>query len=250
MKAILIFSFFIFGLLPDSSARQKPSLVIVHGAWGGSWSFRKTDSILRQQGINVYRANLTGQGERVHLSSKDIDLDTHIKDVVNLILYEDLHHVILVGHSYGGMVITGVADSIPDRIAKLVYLDAFAPNDGDNALTVHGGKVPGQVKSQEFMVPVWVKENQPPPKDVPQSSKTFLQPVRRRNPAALKLPATYILTVDPGRTASADSFYPSSQRAKSRGWKVIEMSADHNPQMTAPGKLAEFISKELEPDPS
>ena len=92
---------------PDSPT--KPTIVIVHGAWGGSWAFRKVESLLREKGFNVVRPQLTGLGERVHLSRPDIGLKTHIDDVVNAILYEDLHDIILVGHSYGGMVITGVA---------------------------------------------------------------------------------------------------------------------------------------------
>src|ERR671924_546558 len=82
------------------NAPARPTIVIVHGAWGGSWAFRKVDSLLREKGDNVYRPQLTGQGERVHLTNPNIDLDTHITDVVNTILFEDLHDVILVGHSY------------------------------------------------------------------------------------------------------------------------------------------------------
>src|SRR5678815_2577012 len=113
----------------------KPTIVIVHGAWGGSWAFRHVEALLREKGFNVYRPQLTGLGERVHLSRPDIGLSTHIEDVVNTILYEDLHGVILMGHSYGGMVITGVADRIPDRIGALVYVDAFVPNDGESVMS-------------------------------------------------------------------------------------------------------------------
>ncbi|PST83613.1 alpha/beta hydrolase [Pedobacter yulinensis] len=245
MKIVLKFLLLLVVPVINSQAQRKPVFVMVHGAWGGNWSFKKTDSLLTRAGVHVYRPSLSGQGERVHLASKDIGLATHIKDVVNTILYEDLHNVVLMGHSYGGMVITGVADSIPDRIAKLIYLDAFAPNDGDNAFTTHGTAAPAQVSGQDFMIPVWVKAGQRPPKDVPQATKTFLEPVRWRNPAALKLPATYILTVDPGKTAAADSFYPSSKRARERGWKVVEMSADHNPQMSAPERLAILLLPEI-----
>ena len=102
------------------------------GAWGGSWAFRKVEALLREKGFNVYRPQLTGLGERVHLSRSDIDLNTHINDVVNTILYEDLHDIILMGHSYGGMVITGVADRVPERVDALVYLDALVPRDGES----------------------------------------------------------------------------------------------------------------------
>lgn len=121
---------------PKPTPVPKPTIVIVHGAWGGSWAWRKVDTLLREKGFNVYRPQLTGLGERVHLSRPDIGLSTHIDDVVNTILFEDLHDIILVGHSYGGMVITGVADRVPDRIRRLVYLDAFVPNDGESAMTL------------------------------------------------------------------------------------------------------------------
>src|SRR4026209_178269 len=95
---------------------SKPTIVIVHGAWGGAWAFKKVEASLREKGFQVYRPQLTGQGDRVHLARPDIGLSTHIDDVVNLILYEDLRDIVLVGHSYGGVVITGVADRVPDRI--------------------------------------------------------------------------------------------------------------------------------------
>src|SRR5258707_4888261 len=114
----------------------KPTIVIVHGAWGGSWAFRRVEELLRQKGFNVYRPQLTGLGERVHLSRPDIGLSTHIDDVVNTILFEDLHNIILVGHRYGGMVITGVADRVPARIHRLVYLDAMVPNDGESVMSI------------------------------------------------------------------------------------------------------------------
>src|SRR6266511_99152 len=108
--------------------------VFVHGAWGGSWDWRQVDSLLTRRGHRVYRPQLTGLGERVHLASADVGLATHIDDVVNTILWEDLRDVVLVGHSYGGMVITGVADRIPDRIRRLVYLDALLPDSGEAAI--------------------------------------------------------------------------------------------------------------------
>jgi pimeloyl-ACP methyl ester carboxylesterase len=105
----------------------------VHGAWGGGWDWKHVDQLLTADGYKVYRPTLTGQGERSHLASTNIDLDTHIQDIVNVIVWEDLHDVVLVGHSYGGMVITGVADRVPDRIRRLVYVDAFVPDNGESA---------------------------------------------------------------------------------------------------------------------
>ena len=227
---------------------QKPAtFVIVHGAWGGSWSFKQTDSILTSKGYTVYRPNLTGQGERVHLASPNIDLNTHILDVVNTILFEDLTDIILIGHSYGGMVITGVADSIPGRIKQLIYLDAFAPNDGESLMSARtdGQSVPGRNQTDDFLVPNWVNENTPLPHDVPQSMKTFTMPVSRKNQQALSLPATYILTIDEGKKPEDDDFFSFSQRALERGWKLVHMTADHNPQMTKANELVELLIREM-----
>lgn len=226
------------------SASTKPTIVIVHGAWGGSWAFRRVDELLRQKGFNVYRPQLTGLGERVHLSRPDIGLSTHIDDVVNTILFEDLHDITLVGHSYGGMVITGVADRVPDRIHRLVYLDAFVPNDGESVMSFQGSRgdwLKPMIKG-DFIVPLWVKADQPPPHDVPQSLKTFTEPISLKNKAALKLTATYILTVAAGKEAKDDDFWPQAQRAKERGWPVLQLTADHNAQWSVPEALVEMLA--------
>src|SRR5436190_10040008 len=110
-------------------AGEPYTIVVVHGATAGGWEWKRAARFLTDDGHTVYRATLTGLGEREHLNSPDIDLQTHINDVVNLILYEDLHDVVLTGHSYGGMVITGVIDRIPERIRHVVYLDAAVPDD-------------------------------------------------------------------------------------------------------------------------
>ncbi len=222
---------------------QKSTYVIVHGAWGGSWSFKAVDAALTAGGHTVYRPSLTGQGERVHLSSSDIDLKTHILDVVNTILFEKLENVVLVGHSYGGMVITGVADSIPEKIRQLVYLDAFVPEDGESAVTARKDGQAGPERDSEngFVVPRWVKDSDPVPKDVPQSLKTFTTPVSWKNPGAISLPATYILTVDEGKKAEEDFFYFFAERARKRNWKVVEMVADHNPQWSKVPELVNLL---------
>ena len=227
---------------PDSSS--KPTIVIVHGAWGGAWAFKKVEAMLRDKGFQVYRPQLTGQGDRVHLARPDIGLNTHIEDVVNTILYEDLHDIILVGHSYGGMVITGVADRVPDRIKRLVYLDAMVPNDGESASSMirGGGDFIKQMTKGDYIVPSWVKPDQPPPHDVPQSLKTFNDPIVLKNDAARKLPATYILTVEKGKEAKDDDFFSQSQRAKERGWTMLQLTSDHNPQWSAPEALVEMLA--------
>ncbi|WP_298650066.1 alpha/beta hydrolase [uncultured Proteiniphilum sp.] len=227
--------------------QKQSTFVIVHGAWGGSWSFKQTDSILTSKGYTVYRPSLTGQGERVHLTSPDIDLNTHILDVVNTILYENLNDIILVGHSYGGMVITGVADSIPERIGRLVYLDAFVPNDGESVISSRtDGKIgPEHESTDGFVVPGWMNENDPLPRDVPQSLKTFTAPVSRRKQQTLSLPATYIFTVEEGKKPEEDHFFFFAERARKRGWKMIVMTADHNPQQSSVNELVKLLIQEV-----
>jgi pimeloyl-ACP methyl ester carboxylesterase len=223
----------------------KPTIVIVHGAWGGAWAFRKVDAELREKGYNIYRPQLTGLGERVHLSRPDIGLSTHIEDVVNMILFEDLHDIILMGHSYGGMVITGVADRVPDRIKRLIYVDAFAPNDGESAASIIGDQndfIKSMIKG-DYIVPAWVKPDQPPPHDEPQPLKTFTERIVLKNQSARKLPATYILTVEKGKEAKDDDFYAQSLRAKERGWPVLQLTADHNPQWSATEAFVEILDR-------
>ena len=226
----------------DPSA--KPTIVIVHGAWGGAWAFKKVDAMLRQKGFEVYRPQLTGQGDRVHLARPDIGLSTHIDDVVNAILYEDLRDITLVGHSYGGMVISGVADRVPDRIKRLVYLDAMVPNDGDSVTNMMpgGGDFIKQMTKGDYIVPPWVKPDQPPPHDVPQALKTFTDTIALKSDAARKLPATYILTVEKGKEAKDDDFFRQSQRAKERGWTMLQLTSDHNPQWSATEALVEMLA--------
>lgn len=221
----------------------RPVYVIVHGAWGGSWAFKKVDSLLTAEGCIVYRPSLTGQGERVHLASTEIGLNTHITDVVNMILYEDLYDIILVGHSYGGMVVTGVADRLPGRISKLIYLDAFVPSDGESVMTIQGQKAAGleAMAVNGFLVPRWVPADKAPPKDVPHPLKTLTDTLRLSNAGRLKIPTTYILTVAKGTDPALDDFAPQSERAKKLGWPSVLLEADHNPQWSAPEALVALL---------
>jgi pimeloyl-ACP methyl ester carboxylesterase len=245
LSLLLLISFHLANAQTAQPAQPaKPTIVIVHGAWGGSWAFRKVEALLRAKGFNVYRPQLTGLGERVHLSRPDIGLTTHIDDVVNMILFEDLHDIILVGHSYGGMVITGVADRVPDRIRRLVYLDALLPNDGESVMSMVGpqGEWLKKMIKGDYIVPGWVKPDQPLPKDEPQPLRTFTDPVALKNKARLKVAATYILTVEAGKEAKNDDFWTQSQRAKERGWSVLQLTADHNAQWSAPEALVEMLA--------
>jgi pimeloyl-ACP methyl ester carboxylesterase len=119
------------------TSKPLATFVLVHGAWSGGWCYHKIAAHLRAQGYAVFTPTLTGQGERSHLRSGAINLSLHIEDVLNVFHYENLNDVVLAGHSYGGMVITGVADQIAGRIAALVYLDAFLPEDGQSLFDIN-----------------------------------------------------------------------------------------------------------------
>jgi pimeloyl-ACP methyl ester carboxylesterase len=115
--------------------------VLVHGGGHGGWCYQRVARLLREAGHEVYTPTLTGLGERSHLVSPQVDLDMHVRDVTAVLQYEDLRDVILVGHSYGGMVITGAADRAADRVGRLVYLDAANPKDGQSLVDVTGGYI-------------------------------------------------------------------------------------------------------------
>ena len=106
--------------------------VVAHGAWSAAWAWKKMRPLLRAAGHELWTPTYTGLGERAHLASPAVDLDTHIKDIIGVLEMEDLRDVVLIGHSYGGMVATGVADRARERIAQLIYLDAFVPKDGQS----------------------------------------------------------------------------------------------------------------------
>lgn len=113
-------------------ASERTTFVLIHGAWGGGWNYQRVAEALRAKGHVVYAPSLTGCGERAHLLDGNINLSLHIQDVLNLFKYEGIERAVLAGHSYGGMVITGVADKIADKVSALVYLDAFLPSSGQS----------------------------------------------------------------------------------------------------------------------
>ena len=110
------------------------TFVLVHGAWHGGWCWSRVARRLRAAGHEVHTPTLTGLGDRSHLMSRSVNLQTHVQDVANLLHWEELNDIVLCGHSYGGMVITGVANRLAKRIKSLVYLDAFVPENGQAVL--------------------------------------------------------------------------------------------------------------------
>ena len=228
-----------------SSQNSKPTFVIVHGAWGGGWDWKHVDNLLTADGYTVYRPTLSGLGEHSNFSSTNIDLDTHIQDIVNVILWENLHDIVLVGHSYGGMVITGVADRVPDRIRHVIYVDALLPEDGENANSITAKHILQPVVDG-YMTAPWVTNNTPPPHDVLMPELTFSEPITLTNQAvAMKLPTTYILTVDKGNRPDQDDFYRFYVRARVRGWQSWTMEGDHTVERSHPKELVGLFEKAI-----
>lgn len=230
------------GGTPVEGQHSQHTYVIVHGAWGGGWDWRAVDSMLTRRGHRVVRVTLTGLGERAHLASPEIGLSTHIADVVNTILWEDLHDVVLVGHSYGGMVITGVADRIPDRIRRVVYIDAMLPDSGESVLALMAASGLEFIRStvrNGMSVPPWVTDTLAIPRDVPQPLRTFSDTLALVNPAGRRLPGTYILTVEAAQ--SPDPFQWAADRAAARGWPVHRLDADHTPERSAREPLVALL---------
>lgn len=230
-----------------ADTKEKYTFVVVHGATAGGWEWKRCGQFLTDDGHTVYRVTLTGLGEREHLNSPGVDLQTHINDVVNTILYEDLHDVVLTGHSYGGMVITGVMDRVPDRIKHVVFLDAAVPDDGQSIWDLFGGKGPaGPNIVDGFMQVPWVKPDTKPPHNVKQSIKCFNQPVSYKNPAAKALPVTYVAFVPKDKSADERAKTDKSwQRAVARGWTIRTFPGHHVAQQEDPRGVATLIEESV-----
>lgn len=221
--------------------------VLVHGAWHGGWCWRKVVPLLRTAGHDVYAPTLTGLGERAHLASPEVTLDTRIQDIVNVLYYEDLHDVILVGHAFAGMVITGVADRVPERLAHLVYLDAWVPHDGETPADIMrlGAPVP---------LPFPPGSNPPPigafgvadPADVAWAEPRLTpmvaggpSPLLLSNPDAMThLPRTYIRCIE----FQFQGQDVCEQRVRSEpGWRYRELAANHDAMITHPPETADLL---------
>lgn len=242
---LLTFAFFasVAARATGAEGAKKYTYVIVHGATAGGWEWKKVGEFLTADGENVYRVTLTGLGERMHLNSPDIDLQTHINDVVNTILFEDLHDIVLVGHSYGGMVITGVMDRLPERIHHVIFLDAAVPDDGQSIWDLFGGaRPPGSNVADGFMEVPWVKAGAKPPYNVKQSIKCFSQPVSYKNPLAKALPVTYVAFIPADKSAEERAKTDKSwQHALARGWTIRTFPGHHVAHVENPRGVATLV---------
>jgi pimeloyl-ACP methyl ester carboxylesterase len=225
------------------------TIVLVHGGWTGGWNWQGVARRLRAAGHEVYTPTLTGLGERVHLATPDVGLDTHITDIVNVLAYEDLHDVMLAGHSYGGMVITGVAGQAPDRLAQLVYLDAYAPFAGESLLDLVAPEARRTLEAQfrtggdGWRHPGLAGAT---PRHVPHPWKCFVQPLPAGD-AAAAIPRTYVrFTADKGPGEFMEMcFARSVERAQADSWRMRQVDIDHSIRAnadTVAGVLLDLVS--------
>ncbi|MGY9072276.1 MAG: alpha/beta fold hydrolase [Acidimicrobiales bacterium] len=227
------------------------TFVLVHGAWGGSYGFRKVRPLLWGAGHAVFTPSLTGIGERSHLTSPQINLSTHITDVVNTVLYEDLEDIVLLGFSYGGMVVTGCLDHIGDRVKALVYLDAFVPADGENVMDRIGHGGPRQIQlAEDWHMAPRPRELADPAEQAWSEARRSLQPLGTfREAVSLSKPLeefdfslTYVkATADPDE--SPDSFFWDAANAAkaSDAWAYHEIPTHHLVPLTHPDELAAIL---------
>jgi pimeloyl-ACP methyl ester carboxylesterase len=228
------------------------TFLVCHGAWSAGWAWKKMHPLMAAAGHRLLTPTYTGLGEREHLANPSIDLDTHILDMLNVIKYEDLRDIVLLGHSYGGMVATGVADRARDRIAQLIYLDAFVPDDGQSLFDLNE---PGRQPMRELAKSGdgWRVPPNPSPPDTAPADVAWLSDRRVHMPikcfesrlklqgGALTLPRSYIYAT---RITPADTFGRFAARAKSEaGWRYHEIDASHAPNVSAPEALTALLEK-------
>lgn len=230
--------------------------VLVHGGGHGGWCYQPVARLLRSNGHEVYTPTLTGLGEREHLLSPAVDLDLHITDVVKLLEFEDLRDVILVGHSYGGMVITGVADRATHRIGHLVFLDAATPKNGQSLVDLAGPVIlaartngrnvngmelvlyPGEDPMSFYGVTdpeqiAWMK-----PKLTPHPWKCFEQKLVLENEAAMrKIPQTHIVCTSTLKTRDVPALTAASEG------RVWDIDTGHDLMISEPAAVAEMLSR-------
>ena len=234
------------------SAAASKIFLVCHGAWSAGWAWKKMHPLMQAAGHRLITPTYTGLGERAHLANPSIDLDSHIEDVMNVIKYEDLRDIVLVGHSYGGMVATGVADRARDKVKQLIYIDAFVPNDGQSLLDLYEADRPRMQKLSKSGDGWRVPPNPTPPDTSPAdvewlSMRRVDMPVKcfetklKLQGGPLTLPRSYIYAT---RITPADTFGPFARQTKNDpAWNYHEIDASHSPNVTAPDALMVLLQK-------
>lgn len=234
--------------------------VLVHGAWHGAWCWQRVVDALHARGHRAFAVTLTGVGERVHLLSSLITLETHIADVANTIEAQELQDVVLAVHSYGGMLGTAVADRMPQRLKHLVYVDAVVPRPGESWSSTHASatreaRIVAAEASPDYAFPPpdpsvfgleaedyeWVKRRQ-----TPHPGHTY-QAVLQFDPQRVaKVPRTFVDCTRP-KLATIDAMRPRVRDPKfwdgawAAGARVVEMATGHDPMVSAPAELTELL---------
>jgi pimeloyl-ACP methyl ester carboxylesterase len=237
------------------------NFVLVHGAFFGAWGWDRVIPLLQSRGHEVYAVTLTGLGERSHLLTPEVGLQTHVDDVVNFLEFQDLREVVLVGYSYSGMVIGCVSHRVPERITHLVYLDAFVPEDGKSLFDIQaerfrkmlqeqaktegeGWKIPALDPTSETLGVTderdvaWLRS-----KLTAHPLRTFTEPAVLGNPKADKIPRTFIFCTG---NPPDGSFPRLAKQLKGRAdWKYMELVSSHSAMITAPEALTEKLLEVL-----
>lgn len=226
--------------------------VLVHGAWGGAHTWRTVRPLLWAEGHHVFTPALTGIGEKAHLAAPHVGLGVHVDDVVNQIVYEDLTDIVLLGFSYGGMVVTGALAHVTDRVRELAYLDAFVPDDGESVSSITGWPVGGttglavdwliQPRDRAFDDPT--EAEFAVPRRTPQPVLTFSEPVRLPRPLeSFPFGRTYIkATCDERMPSGPDAFWDAADRVRDHeAWRYEEIDSNHMIPQNRPGDLAKIL---------
>ena len=231
---------------------MKPqTFVLVHGAWHGGWCWQRVARLLRAQGHEVFTPTLTGLADRSHLLAAQVDLATHVADVVNVIKWEGLNHVVLCGHSYAGFVISGVAEQAEPQIASLVFLDAFVPQNGDRMVDITSqatrDAIEGAAKRGDVGVPprsaAFFQVNE---KDrawvdalcTPHPIATMLQPIRLTG-ARERIARKAYVRARPYQNPGFDVAFERLQQDP--GWRVMDVPCGHDVMVDMPERLTEIL---------
>ena len=221
--------------------------VLVHGSWHGGWCWKKLTPYLVKKGHTCFAPTLSGMGERFHIATPNMGLSVHIQDIANLLEFEDLNNVVLVGHSYTGMVITGVAEK-SSRISKLVYLDAIVPEHGQSMFSILGG-LEAQFRrtaGTKGMVPSWAPEDfgVTDPRDIawmksrltPMPILTHQEKLDAPKMKAKKLPRYFVHCTQFGLGDFAE-------KIRREGGTVFDLDTGHDAMITEPEKLSSILDR-------
>ncbi|TVR71390.1 MAG: alpha/beta hydrolase [Sphaerobacteraceae bacterium] len=223
------------------------TFVLVHGGFTGGWVWKPVRAYLESKKHRVYTPTLTGLGERCHLISPILDLDTHIQDIANVIQYEDLSDVILVGNSYSGMVITGVADKMPSRIAQVIYVDAFLPEHGESVFDLVTPSLRSQFVAQaNTQGDGWrvYPLSDGDPRRLAMPIKTLQQPINLSGADQSGIARTFIRCTDP-RSPSLDS--TDSRVRNNSDWTYLELETSGRAPSQAPKRLSDLLIQTVQP---